>query len=552
MSSNNLATSSKHSERMRKIKQKDTETECMVRDALNALGISYQVNLRDLPGRPDIVNKTEQWAIMVHGCFWHGHDCKHGIIESKTNTEKWRDKIEGNRQRDKRKRFELESLGFFVDEIWECELKDRPKLVARIAKFVESARERLETFAFDSDNGSIIRRVLLNSDKAQISRIPLIKYPDLKSAVDAFDYAWLRSLARFRPLQVGGEEVSCVDLFSGCGGLSLGVREACYASGRHFRSILAMDSNSNALAVYKANFDPEFALSDDLTLHIDGDIGFPITDSERALLRKIGHVDLVVAGPPCQGHSNLNNHTRRNDDRNDLYQKVARFVEIAEPKWVIVENVAAVVHDVRGGQLRTRKALEQQGYFCNEETVNLSHIGVPQLRKRHVLVASRYRNIDISEIIAHHKIDQPRSVSWAINDLADNATDTIFDTPRKLSAENYRRIEWLFANDQYDLPNELRPDCHKGEHTYYAMYGRLYPNKPANTITTGFGSPGQGRYIHPIRQRTLTAHEAARLQMFPDFFDFSAAGSYKSLSKMIGNAVPMKLSYLLTLALLRE
>jgi len=84
------------------------------------------------------------------------------------------------------------------------------------------------------------------------------------------------------------------------------------------------------------------------------------------------------------------------------------------------------------------------------------------------------------------------------------------------------------------------------------MYGRLRPELPANTITTGFGSPGQGRYIHPTRRRTLTAHEAARLQMFPDFFDFTAADSYKALAKMIGNAVPMKLSYLLTLALLRQ
>jgi DNA (cytosine-5)-methyltransferase 1 len=84
------------------------------------------------------------------------------------------------------------------------------------------------------------------------------------------------------------------------------------------------------------------------------------------------------------------------------------------------------------------------------------------------------------------------------------------------------------------------------------MYGRLRPELPANTITTGFGSPGQGRYIHPTQPRTLTAHEAARLQMFPDFFDFSAARSYKTLAKMIGNAVPMKLTYLLTLGLLRQ
>lgn len=537
---------------MRKIRHKDTETEQVVRTLLSDLGLPFRTNVQELPGTPDIANLNEQWAIMVHGCFWHGHHCKHGSVESKTNTESWRYKLDRNRERDQRKRYELENLGFAVTEVWECELKDKSKLSFRLANFVESARERLESFAFDPKRNSIIRRVLSGFDETHITRINCAQNSEIELAADAYGYAWLRLPSLPQSTHHDKRKLSCVDLFSGCGGLSLGVREACHASGRPFHPVLAMDSNPHALAVYKANFEPELALSDDLTMHIDGELGSKISETERALLRKIGDIDMLVAGPPCQGHSNLNNHTRRNDDRNDLYQRVARFVEIAEPKWVIVENVATVVHDVRGAQVRTREALERQGYFCDEATVNLSHIGVPQLRKRHILVASRNRAIEIAKIIARHKIDSPRNVQWAIDDLADITADTIFDTPRKLSAENYRRIEWLFANDQFDLPNELRPDCHKGEHTYYAMYGRLHPDKPTNTITTGFGSPGQGRYIHPTRPRTLTAHEAARLQMFPDFFDFSAAGSYKALSKMIGNAVPMKLSYLLTLALLRE
>lgn len=551
MSNNSLVIANKHSERMGKIRQQATEPECLVRTVLTGLGVYFRTNVQELPGKPDIANQTEQWAIMVHGCFWHGHDCKHGAIESKTNTETWRDKVECNRERDRRKRADLENLGFIVDEIWECELVDRQKLTARLSNFVNTARERLESFAFDRENGSVIHRVFLDRNRVKTTRMAPIQSPYSRSASEAYDYAWLRSSRHLSPARNGASEISCVDLFSGCGGLSLGVREACHASGRHFRPLLAMDSNPHALAVYKANFEPKLALSDDLTLYIDGEIGDQITDSEQALLQRLGSVDILVAGPPCQGHSNLNNHTRRNDDRNDLYQRVARFVEIAEPNWVIVENVATVVHDLRGAQSRTRETLERRGYFCDEVTVNLSQIGVPQLRKRHVLVASRFGNTDIAGIIARHSVDRPRSVSWAINDLVDHPADTLMDSPRKLSAENYRRIEWLFANGQYDLPNDLRPNCHKGEHTYYAMYGRLHPDKPTNTITTGFGSPGQGRYIHPTRPRTLTAHEAARLQMFPDYFDFSAAGSYKALSKMIGNAVPMKLSYLLTLALLR-
>jgi DNA (cytosine-5)-methyltransferase 1 len=82
------------------------------------------------------------------------------------------------------------------------------------------------------------------------------------------------------------------------------------------------------------------------------------------------------------------------------------------------------------------------------------------------------------------------------------------------------------------------------------MYGRLKPHEPAQTITSGFGSPGQGRFVHPTQLRTLTPHEAARLQFFPDFFDFSLAKKKTALASMIGNAAPMKLSYVFGLELL--
>jgi DNA (cytosine-5)-methyltransferase 1 len=82
------------------------------------------------------------------------------------------------------------------------------------------------------------------------------------------------------------------------------------------------------------------------------------------------------------------------------------------------------------------------------------------------------------------------------------------------------------------------------------MYGRMRYDEPSQTITSGFSSPGQGRYIHPVRPRTLTPHEAARLQFFPDFFDFSMVKYRSSLATMIGNAVPMKLSYAVGLELL--
>jgi DNA (cytosine-5)-methyltransferase 1 len=132
-----------------------------------------------------------------------------------------------------------------------------------------------------------------------------------------------------------------------------------------------------------------------------------------------------------------------------------------------------------------------------------------------------------------------RSVRWAIGDLLGSANGTVYDSSSLVSKKNAKRIAYLFEKNVYNLPNRRRPLCHRdGNHTYKSMYGRLRWDQPAQTITTGFGSMGQGRYVHPARRRTITPHEAARLQTFPDTFDFGEIESRDALAKMIGNAVP--------------
>ena len=111
---------------------------------------------------------------------------------------------------------------------------------------------------------------------------------------------------------------------------------------------------------------------------------------------------------------------------------------------------------------------------------------------------------------------------------------------------NLARMEYLLANDLHDLPNDRRPECHRGDHTYRSMYGRLRWDRPAQTITSGYGSIGQGRYMHPDQPRALTAHEAARIQGFPDYFDFSACRTRSALATIIGNAVPPQLGRAIT------
>lgn len=109
---------------MRAVRQRDTVPERMLRQLLRRAGVHYRICPRDLPGRPDVANKSRRWAVFVHGCFWHGHrDCKLATVP-KTNTAFWVAKLEANRQRDARKVRALRELGYKVATVWQCELEN--------------------------------------------------------------------------------------------------------------------------------------------------------------------------------------------------------------------------------------------------------------------------------------------------------------------------------------------------------------------------------------------------------------------------------------------
>ena len=127
-----------------------------------------------------------------------------------------------------------------------------------------------------------------------------------------------------------------------------------------------------------------------------------------------------------------------------------------------------------------------------------------------------------------------------------------FDRAPVATARNQRRIDILFEEGAYELDDRHRPPCHrKGGHSYKSIYGRLRGDRPSQTVTTGFRCMGQGRYVHPTQRRTLTPHEAARLQFIPDFVDFSGLSS-TSVARLIGNAVPPKMAYTILLSLLSQ
>ena len=122
---------------MRAVRSRDTAPEMVVRRAVTALGYRYRLHKASLPGKPDLVFAPRRKAIFVHGCFWHGHDCKRGAREPKANAQYWRAKVQRNRERDTRSLKALESAGWSVLVIWECETRAVAPLTERLADFLE-------------------------------------------------------------------------------------------------------------------------------------------------------------------------------------------------------------------------------------------------------------------------------------------------------------------------------------------------------------------------------------------------------------------------------
>ena len=122
---------------MRRVKGKDTTPELTVRRALTRLGARYRLHRADLPGKPDIVMPGRRLALFVHGCFWHGHDCARGARVPQQNRDYWLGKVGRNRERDLAHRDALTAVGWRVETIWECDLKDAGSLRSRLSALLE-------------------------------------------------------------------------------------------------------------------------------------------------------------------------------------------------------------------------------------------------------------------------------------------------------------------------------------------------------------------------------------------------------------------------------
>lgn len=410
---------------------------------------------------------------------------------------------------------------------------------------------------YERDNGRIFRSLCVSNS------IFSTHIEDRSDGRITADKGWWQSFLRGASTEVLGDvraPLRVVDIFSGCGGLTLGLREAARAFGFDTTVVAAVDVDGPALQVYAHNLNPNFVINQDASLLVDfmvlgtgpqARFAYRPEIVEERLADEIGKIDVLIAGPPCQGHSNLNNRTRRDDPRNILYVTTVAIAVALGVRAILIENVPEVVRDKNSVVFSAMALLKAAGYtFLDGGILAADKLGGAQTRRRYFLTAVRSDNPEPALTIAGIKSGlhrRPSTVKWAIGDLEKVKANGIMNSVPVMSAENRLRVDYLFDHDVDNLPNHARPDCHKEGTTYTAVYGRMRWDQPAPTITTGFLSPGRGRFVHPRQRRVLTPHEAARIQFFPDSYSFTAASgadpSRNLLGKWIGDAVPPLLGY---------
>lgn len=341
--------------------------------------------------------------------------------------------------------------------------------------------------------------------------------------------------------------MNAVDLFSGAGGLSLGLERA------GIKSVIANEIEKDFAKTHALNFAGCRMLNKPIS-----DVDFR---SEVGSMGLEGRIDLVAGGPPCQGFSTVGKKDAT-DPRNSLFQQFLRVVEEVSPRFVLFENVAGFKR-LYGGEMyeRTVEGLDLLGFDHVSAVLNAKDYGTPQSRERTIILAWRRGEIPLS---------MPSPTRGTADKPFLTLMDAISDLPPLGPGEC--RSDYLPTQNEYqecmrsagapltehrcskygehmqkvmsyvkeggsimDVPEELRP---KGY--FKNTYARLLPDQPCTTITRNFGTPSSSRCIHPHQNRALSTREGARVQGFPDHYRFHGGKGSKNLQ--IGNAVPPPLA----------
>lgn len=273
---------------MQSVRGKDTAPEWTVRRLLHRLGYRYRLHPKGLPGRPDLALPGRRKAIFVNGCFWHGHRCRYGQ-PPKSRLDYWLPKLEQNKNRDARKRTQLEALGWSVLTVWQCEARDEAALAQRLCAFLSSREARC---------GILERGAPMIQDAASIG-------PMRRDGLAA------------RPIGI--------DLFAGAGGMSLGFESA------GFDVMAAVEIDPVHCATHEFNF-PCCATICRSILDISG------SEIRRMAGLETEDIAVVFGGAPCQGFSLIGKRAL-DDPRNALVYHFVRIVLELRPRYFAFENV---------------------------------------------------------------------------------------------------------------------------------------------------------------------------------------------------------------------
>lgn len=332
--------------------------------------------------------------------------------------------------------------------------------------------------------------------------------------------------------------IKVFDFFAGCGGTSTGFQAA------GLDLVFALDNDSDAKATFEANL---------------SGVHYELIDIERFSVQSLqpyvdacnGHPILFCGCAPCQPFTKQNTEPKDAAAKSTMLDHFQRFVKHFQPDLVFVENVPGMqkVQEMVGPFHDFVEALKQHGYQYKYKVVAAREYGVPQKRRRLVLIASRLG--DISFPPERYCTGRPNANFATVRDwigylppieAGEISSEDPFHRAAKLSDLNLRRIRALSEGEgRESWPDELKLVCHSRDYDGHTdVYGRMWWDKPASGLTTRCISLSNGRFGHPEQDRAISVREAARLQTFPKNFVFK--GSYNSMARQIGNAVPVLLA----------
>ena len=351
-----------------------------------------------------------------------------------------------------------------------------------------------------------------------------------------------------------------IDLFAGCGGLSLGFMKSGYSVEK------AVEYDEKIANTYKMNHPEVDVIVDD------------IRNIDHSGVFHPGDADVIIGGPPCQGFSMAGARIRSgfiDDPRNYLFKHYFNVVKTVRPKVFVMENVKGIM-TMQDGKIfeeihkifQDEELLDGQPYHLYHKLVRAVEFGIPQKRERMIIIGTIYDNVDVEKLWEQTRDQIAKeipsyfdsvTVQDAIGNLPETTVDGVISNPQPQS--EYQRF---LASKSGTITNHTRTKHSdvaidrmsrvSGGENFMALeeqinsvhsgaYGRLCWNEQAPTVTTRFDTPAGGRFIHPTENRTLSPREAARIQSFPD--DFVFYGNKTTVCKTIGNAVPPKISYFL-------